>query len=87
MPRHRRNKEPHREGARATHAEAAETPPQRKHPHGRAIVVGASVAGLLAANALSESFEEVLILDRDELPEPGLARRGRTRPSPGHFSA
>ena len=35
----------------------------------RAIVVGASMAGLCAARALSPRFREVLVLDRDELPD------------------
>jgi 2-polyprenyl-6-methoxyphenol hydroxylase-like FAD-dependent oxidoreductase len=44
--------------------------------HREAIVVGASIAGLLAARVLSEHFERVLVLDRDERPDPGLARKG-----------
>lgn len=35
----------------------------------RAIVVGASMAGLCAARAVSPRFREVLVLDRDELPD------------------
>lgn len=41
------------------------TPRNREH----AIVVGASIAGLLAARVLSESFDQVTVLDRDTLPE------------------
>jgi 2-polyprenyl-6-methoxyphenol hydroxylase-like FAD-dependent oxidoreductase len=42
----------------------------------RAVVIGASVAGLLAASALSGSYAEVTVYDRDTLPaEPG-PRRG-----------
>lgn len=37
--------------------------------HGRAVVIGASLAGLLTARALHETFEEVVLLDRDTLPE------------------
>jgi 2-polyprenyl-6-methoxyphenol hydroxylase-like FAD-dependent oxidoreductase len=45
-----------------------------------ALVLGGSIAGLLAAAALSESFDRVTIVDRDELPLDGpdaqRARRG-----------
>ncbi len=43
---------------------------------GHAIVLGASIAGLLAARVLSESFEKVTIFDRDELATGYRARRG-----------
>ncbi|MEU7281408.1 FAD-dependent oxidoreductase [Streptomyces sp. NPDC045431] len=43
---------------------------------GRAIVLGGSMAGLFAARALSETFAEVVIVDRDELTGPGDLRRG-----------
>ncbi|MEV0005002.1 FAD-dependent oxidoreductase [Micromonospora sp. NPDC050980] len=43
---------------------------------GRAVVVGASIGGLLAARALSETFAEVVLLDRDGLPAGPAARRG-----------
>ena len=42
----------------------------------RAIVLGGSMAGLLAARVLAESFEEVLVVDRDELTGVTTARRG-----------
>lgn len=42
----------------------------------RAIVLGGSMAGLLAARVLAESFAEVLIIDRDELTGVTTARRG-----------
>ncbi|HEY3606527.1 MAG TPA: FAD-binding monooxygenase [Pseudonocardiaceae bacterium] len=42
----------------------------------RAIVLGGSMAGLLAARVLAESFDEVLIVDRDELDGVTTARRG-----------
>lgn len=41
-----------------------------------AVVVGASVAGLLAAAALRERFERVTVLDRDPLPEQDGHRKG-----------
>ena len=40
-----------------------------------ALVIGGSVGGLLAARVLSESFDRVTILDRDELTDNGAARR------------
>jgi len=38
-------------------------------PRRRAIVLGASIAGLLAARALSSSFDDVLLIERAELPD------------------
>ena len=42
----------------------------------RAVVLGASMAGLLAARVLSERFDSVTVVERDELPETGETRRG-----------
>jgi deazaflavin-dependent oxidoreductase (nitroreductase family) len=41
-----------------------------------AIVVGASVAGLAAARVLSDHYESVIVLERDELPGISAARPG-----------
>jgi 2-polyprenyl-6-methoxyphenol hydroxylase-like FAD-dependent oxidoreductase len=41
-----------------------------------AVVVGASVAGLLAGRVLADAVDEVTILDRDPLPTDPVARRG-----------
>ncbi|MFE3263656.1 FAD-dependent oxidoreductase [Streptomyces sp. NPDC059215] len=41
-----------------------------------AIVIGAGLAGLLAAAALFPAYDEVLVLDRDELPAGPEHRRG-----------
>jgi 2-polyprenyl-6-methoxyphenol hydroxylase-like FAD-dependent oxidoreductase len=41
-----------------------------------AIVIGASIAGLLAASALSESFDRVTVYDRDDLPDKPEPRKG-----------
>lgn len=41
-----------------------------------AVVVGGSMAGLLAARVLADGYEEVTIIDRDPLPEHPSARRG-----------
>lgn len=54
----------------------------RTPSNGRAVVIGASLAGLLAARALHESFEEVVVLDRDTLPDRPEPRRGV--PQSGH---
>ncbi|MFD0692228.1 FAD-dependent oxidoreductase [Actinomadura fibrosa] len=42
----------------------------------RAVVLGGSVAGLLAARVLAESFAEVLVVERDGLPDEPAPRRG-----------
>lgn len=49
-----------------------------------AVVVGASMAGLLAARVLSDHFDEVLLLDRDELPAHAAARRGLPQAAHAH---
>ncbi|GAA2741896.1 FAD-dependent oxidoreductase [Kitasatospora cinereorecta] len=41
-----------------------------------AVVVGAGIAGLLAARVLTESFARVTVLDRDALPAEAGPRRG-----------
>ena len=43
---------------------------------GKAIVMGASVAGLWTARALADYFEEVLVFERDHLPEGPDYRSG-----------
>ncbi len=42
----------------------------------RAVVLGASLAGLLAARVLSERFAEVVLLERDVLPTDASPRKG-----------
>ncbi|MFG3052259.1 NAD(P)/FAD-dependent oxidoreductase [Kitasatospora sp. NPDC048239] len=46
------------------------------HVGDRAVVLGGSMAGLLAATVLAESFAEVLVVDRDELSGVAGPRRG-----------
>jgi 2-polyprenyl-6-methoxyphenol hydroxylase-like FAD-dependent oxidoreductase len=46
---------------------------------GHAIVLGASMAGLLAARVLSESFERVTVVERDVLPVDAEHRRGASQ--------
>lgn len=50
--------------------------PAVQRSFGRALVVGASVAGLLAARALSDHFERVTVLERDRLPADPVSRPG-----------
>ena len=42
----------------------------------RAVVIGGSIAGLLAARALSEFYSEVVILERDDVSSEGVYRKG-----------
>lgn len=49
---------------------------------GRAIVLGGSIGGLLAARVLSESYAKVTVFDRDELPTAVADRKGV--PQSGH---
>ena len=47
------------------------------HAQGRhAVVLGGSLAGLLAARVLSDHFEEVTLIERDAYPETTEVRRG-----------
>lgn len=43
---------------------------------GSAVVIGASMGGLLTARALTEAYERVTLVDRDLLPERADSRRG-----------
>jgi 2-polyprenyl-6-methoxyphenol hydroxylase-like FAD-dependent oxidoreductase len=47
------------------------------NPHGdHAVVLGASMAGLLAARVLTETYSRVTVVDRDAMPAIGDHRRG-----------
>src|SRR5262245_41466359 len=46
--------------------------PRRRH----AVVVGGSLAGMLAARVLSDHFDSVTLLERDRFPEAPAARKG-----------
>ncbi|PSP48918.1 oxidoreductase [Halobacteriales archaeon QH_3_68_24] len=50
----------------------------------RAVVIGASMAGLSAARVLADGFEEVIVIDRDDLPEEPVARKGTPQTSHPH---
>mgnify|MGYP001770913637 CR=1 FL=1 len=41
-----------------------------------AVVIGASMGGLLAARALADHYERVTVLERDTFPEVGMNRKG-----------
>jgi 2-polyprenyl-6-methoxyphenol hydroxylase-like FAD-dependent oxidoreductase len=43
---------------------------------GSAVVCGASLGGLFAARVLSDVYESVTLVERDELPEKAIQRRG-----------
>ena len=45
-------------------------------PEDHAVVIGGSVAGLLAARALSETFSQVTVVDKDEMPTQPVHRKG-----------
>jgi 2-polyprenyl-6-methoxyphenol hydroxylase-like FAD-dependent oxidoreductase len=42
----------------------------------RAVVLGASMAGLVAARVLADAYGQVTLIDRDQLPEASTHRRG-----------
>jgi len=50
--------------------------PQQGKRFGKAIIMGASIAGLWTARALADHFEEVVVLERDHLPEGSEFRSG-----------
>lgn len=43
---------------------------------GRAIVIGASIAGLLAARVLADHVEDVVLMERDRIPDGPAPRKG-----------
>jgi 2-polyprenyl-6-methoxyphenol hydroxylase-like FAD-dependent oxidoreductase len=42
----------------------------------KALVIGGGIAGLLTARVLSDHYEEVIIIERDELPQEPSTRSG-----------
>jgi 2-polyprenyl-6-methoxyphenol hydroxylase-like FAD-dependent oxidoreductase len=48
----------------------------RISPAKRAVVIGAGISGLAAAQALADHFEQVVVLERDELPFRATPRPG-----------
>jgi 2-polyprenyl-6-methoxyphenol hydroxylase-like FAD-dependent oxidoreductase len=53
-----------------------DTEPSNLRLGGRAVVVGAGMGGMMAAQVLSRHFDEVLVLDKDALPAAPKARMG-----------
>ncbi len=53
-----------------------QAPSDARRPLGHAVVLGGSMAGLLAARALSPAFARVTIVERDALAADALARKG-----------
>lgn len=47
-----------------------------QHPGDHAVVLGASMAGLLATRVLADAYRKVTVIDRDVLPAVGSHRRG-----------
>jgi len=56
----------------------------RPTPATTAVVIGASIAGLLAARVLAESFDEVILLERDLLPLGAAPRKGTPHATHAH---
>lgn len=54
---------------------AQSAPEQFKH-QGHAVVIGASMAGMLAARVLASHFQRVTVIERDKLPTAAEPRRG-----------
>jgi len=54
-------------------------------PAGRAVVVGSGMAGLFSTRVLSDCFDEVVLIDRDNIPEAPSTRAGV--PQGRHFHA
>lgn len=68
---------PHREGRHVTLDTIPRYDPDRiSRRDGHALVVGASMAGLLAARVLADGFETVTILEKDRLPAGANTRPG-----------
>jgi 2-polyprenyl-6-methoxyphenol hydroxylase-like FAD-dependent oxidoreductase len=59
-------------GNRQVGSEGPTQIPGRRH----AVVLGGSLAGLLAARVLSDHFDEVTLIERDAYPETTAARKG-----------
>jgi 2-polyprenyl-6-methoxyphenol hydroxylase-like FAD-dependent oxidoreductase len=54
------------------------------HQPDRAVVIGGSIAGLLAARVLADHFGEVCVLERDELPDAAGPRKGTPQANHTH---
>jgi choline dehydrogenase-like flavoprotein len=54
-------------------------------PAGRAVVIGAGMGGLLTARVLADAYEQVTIVDRDELPAGSAPRKGVPQSGQSHL--
>jgi 2-polyprenyl-6-methoxyphenol hydroxylase-like FAD-dependent oxidoreductase len=52
-----------------------------------AVVLGASMSGLLAARVLTDAYQRVTVVDRDPLPSMGQTARGYRRPTRARVAA
>ncbi|WP_066071544.1 FAD-dependent oxidoreductase [Neobacillus soli] len=50
----------------------------------KAVVIGGSISGMLAARVLSDFFEEVIIIEKDKMSNQHIPRIGVTQGSHGH---
>jgi hypothetical protein len=57
------------------------------HRGGHAIVIGASMGGLLVARVVAEHYERVTIIERHELPEVPERRKGVPQGQHTHATA
>lgn len=57
-------------------SDAIEQPDAIGQPRQRAVVIGGSMAGLLAARVLLDHFQEVVLVERDSVADQPQARRG-----------
>ena len=57
---------------------------QQTEAGGTAVVIGASMGGLLAARALAEHYGQVLLLERDTLPAAAGHRKGTPQSRHAH---
>lgn len=48
----------------------------RRFPQKQVIIVGGSIAGLLAARVASDTFGKVTIIERDTMPDGATERKG-----------
>ncbi len=51
----------------------------------RAVVIGGSIAGLLAARVLADYFTEVIVVERDRLPPEPTSRQGVPQSNQPHI--
>jgi flavin-dependent dehydrogenase len=65
-----------KDGPMSTHTDAYPRGVDQHARSGRAVVIGGSIAGLLAARILADHFVEVLLIERDRFPYGPVPRKG-----------